>query len=422
MKAYFAKHIYYDSSLKENAYLLTKEGAVTGLSFERPECEVAEFPGSGIFPAFINTHTHIPMSFFRGIADDLKLNVWLEKHIWPLERKWLSGGFVRDAAELAACELIRGGVSTCSDMYFFVDELAQTFSDAGLRGVFSPGILDFKSPHAANPKEYIEKAERLWEKYADNPLADIGIAPHAPYTVSPATYRLAADFAQKHDTILHTHLAETSWENETVAGRFHKRPLELLKECGVFECNALLAHVIHINDDEAAFLGGINAAVSHCIESAFKLGSGYPDMGRLFRAGAVVSIGTDGVASNNDLSMLGELSTAFHFHRVFSTDSPFTPEVLFLCATRDGAKALRKPKQGVLKEGAAADFFVFDYAGQPPSDPFKEMIEEGENARITDLFVNGKQLMKDREIISLDERAVLDKASLWQEKISRGRA
>jgi 5-methylthioadenosine/S-adenosylhomocysteine deaminase len=145
-------------------------------------------------------------------------------------------------------------------------------------------------------------------------------------------------------------------------------------------------------------------------------------MGRLSRAGAVVSIGTDGVASNNDLSMLGELSTAFHFHRVFSDDSPFTPEVLFFCATRNGAKSLRKPKLGVLKESAAADFFVFDDAGQTPPDPFKEMIDEGESARITDLFVNGKQLMKSREITTLDERAVLDKASLWQEKISRGRA
>jgi 5-methylthioadenosine/S-adenosylhomocysteine deaminase len=360
------------------------------------------------------------MSFFRGIADDLKLDIWLEKHIWPLERKWLSGEFVRDAAKLAICELIRSGTSACADMYFFVDELAETFSAAGMRGVFSPGVLDFKSPHAANPKEYLKKAEELVKKYADDPLADIGIAPHAPYTVSPGTYRLAADFALKHDIILHTHLAETRWENETVAERFHKRPLELLKECGVFECKSLLAHVIHINDEEVLFLGEINADISHCIESAFKLGSGYPDMGRLYRAGANISIGTDGAASNNDLSMLGELSTAFRFHRIFSENSPFTPEILFRSATINGGKALSKPELGTLNAGSAADFFVFDYESERPEDPFHEMITVGENKRITHLFVNGKPLMRKRKILALDEEDALDRAVFWQKKISQG--
>jgi 5-methylthioadenosine/S-adenosylhomocysteine deaminase len=420
MKAYFAKHIYFDSKLVENAYLTVEGGTVAGLSFEKPECETLEFPNSGIFPAFINTHTHIPMSFFRGIADDIKLNEWLEKHIWPLERKWLSGEFVKDAARLALCELIRTGTSTCSDMYFFVDELAETFSAAGLRGVFSPGVLDFKSPHAANPKEYIKKAEELVEKYKFNSLVDIGIAPHAPYTVSPNTYRLAVDFALKHDAILHTHLAETRWENETIAERFNKRPLTLLKECGVFECKSLLAHVIHVNDEEAAFLGENKANISHCVESAFKLGSGYPDMGKLYRAGVNISIGTDGVASNNDLSMLGELSTAFHFHRIFSDNSPFTPEVLFHCATINGGLALHKPELGVLKAGSAADFFVFDYGDLPPKNPFEEMIKEGENTPISHLFVDGKPLMSRRKIIALDEEEVLDKTLFWHEKIAKG--
>jgi 5-methylthioadenosine/S-adenosylhomocysteine deaminase len=420
MKAYFAKHIYFDSKLMENAYLITDGGKVAGLSAEKPSCAVSEFPRAGIFPAFINTHTHLPMSFFRGIADDLKLDVWLEKHIWPLERKWLSGEFVADATKLALCELIRSGVSTCADMYFFVDELAQTFSDAGLRGVFCPGVLDFKSPHAANPKEYIEKAETLLEKYVDNPLVDIGIAPHAPYTVSPETYRLAVDFALKHDTILHTHLAETRWENDTIAERFKKRPAEYLKDCGVFECKTLLAHVIHVTDEETAFLGEVKANISHCVESAFKLGSGYPDMGRLYKAGANISIGTDGAASNNDLNMLGELSSACAFHRIFSEDSPFTPEILFLCATTNGGKALYKPELGTLKSGSEADFFIYDYGETISGDPFGSMIDAGERGRISHLYVAGKPIMEDGKIITLDEEAVLDKARHYQKMITQG--
>jgi 5-methylthioadenosine/S-adenosylhomocysteine deaminase len=361
------------------------------------------------------------MSFFRGIADDLNLNIWLEKHIWPLERRWLSDEFVRDAAKLALCELIRSGASTCADMYFYADALAETFSAAGLRGVFSPGVLDFKSPHATNPQQYIKKAEELIEKYADEPLVDIGIAPHAPYTVSPATYRLSVDFALKHNVILHTHLAETRWENETIAKRFHKRPLTLLKECGVFECRSLLAHVIHINSEEVQFLGDIGANISHCIESAFKLGSGYPDMGRLYRAGANISIGTDGVASNNDLSILGELSTAYNLHRIFSESSPFTPELLFQCAALNGGKALCKFELGALRGGSAADFFVYEYRKDDlnPNDPFVHMIENGDIG-ITHLFVNGKPLLEGGKLTTLDEAAILDKTNFWRKKILQG--
>ncbi len=425
-EAYYADYLWYDSKPVENSWLLVHDGKIAGCSPRQPGngYTIHAFERSAIFPALINTHTHLPMTLLRGYADDLPLHEWLNKQIWPAEKQWLSAEFVADSTMLSAAELIRSGTSCANDMYFFTESMAGVFDKAGLRGTLGCGILD--APGKKNQSDQLFKnAEKLIELYKDNYLINIAFCPHAIYTASPETYSRVVKFVLKHDLLLHTHLSETEWEVNESISRYGKRPVELMDSLGTFDCKSIFAHCVHLNDEEIALMGRKKVNVSHCLQSNLKLASGFAPMAKLMDAGANVTIGTDGAASNNDQDMLSEMNTVALFHKGLMNDpTVFDAETTLNCATKNAAKALGLSGVGELKEGFHGDFMVVSYASphmQPVYNPLSHLIYSAKKSDITDLYVAGKPLMSKRKLITLNEEEVIQTAGRWAEKIKKWR-
>ncbi|KAA0257432.1 amidohydrolase family protein [Deferribacter autotrophicus] len=425
--AIYAKYIYYDGKIVEDSYLLINDEKVEKVVKEIPENQkydykIIERSNSAIFPGFINTHTHLPMVYFRGLADDLPLMEWLQKYIWPAENRWLSDEFVYDATLLAACELIKSGTICANDMYFYSDSIAQALINAGVKGVLGAGVLDFPTKFAKNPDEYLDKAKLLIEKYRDNDLINIAICPHAPYTVSPENYKKCIAFAERYGLVIHTHLAETEWEVNEIYNKYGKTPLKLMDEVGMLDTKSIFAHMVHLTDEEIEVAGKKKVNISHCLESNFKLASGFARVKELLDKGANVSIGTDGAASNNDLDILVEASVVTKFHKAYSGDATALDAKTALdMLTINAAKGLYLENTGQIKEGNFADFIIVNLDKvhlQPLYNPVSQLIYAAKSSDITDVFINGKHIMENRKILTIDEEEVLDKAKYWGKKIS----
>ncbi|MGA1862692.1 amidohydrolase family protein [Deferribacter thermophilus] len=422
--AVYADFIYYDESFIKNSYLLIENSYIKGVSNEINKDEFDEIiikENSIIFPGFINTHTHLPMVYFRGLADDLPLMDWLQNHIWPAENKWLNDEFVYDASLLAACELIRCGTICANDMYFYSDSIAKALSKAGIKVVVGAGVLDFPTKFAKNINEYLNKAQLLIDKYNDNELVKVAICPHAPYTVSPESYKKCISFAEKNNIILHTHLAETEWEIKEILNKYGKSPITLMNEVGMFDAKSIFAHMVHLNNKEIELIGKKSVNVSHCLESNLKLASGFAQVKAMLEAGANVSIGTDGAASNNDLDILAEASTVAKFHKALNNDATaLNAKTVLDMLTINAAKGLYLDKMGKLKEGYYADFIVINLNKphlQPMYNPISHLIYSAKSTDITDVFINGKHVLKDGVITTIDENEVIEKAKYWSNKI-----
>ena len=424
--AYFADYLWYDSRPIENSWLLVNNDIIMGYSVQKPDesYKLHIFDKSAIFPALINTHTHLPMSFLRGYADDLPLHEWLNKHIWPAEKQWLSSEFISAFTLLSAAELIRGGTSCANDMYFFTESMAKTIDQVGLRCTLGCGILD--APGKKNHIDQIFKnAETLVEIYSDNSLINISFCPHAVYTASPETYKRVINFTRKHDLLLHTHLSETEWEVKESIARYGKRPVELMDSLGAFDCKSIFAHCVHINDEEIELMGRKKVNISYCLQSNLKLASGFAPMYKLMNAGANVTIGTDGAASNNDQDVLSEMNTVALFNKGLMNDpTAFNAETTFNCATKNAAKALGLTGVGELKKGFQADFIVVSYAAshmQPVYNPLSHLIYSAKKSDVTDLYVAGKPLMSKSKLTTINEKRAIQSAAEWSEKIKEWR-
>ncbi|BAI80691.1 N-ethylammeline chlorohydrolase [Deferribacter desulfuricans SSM1] len=422
--AIFGNYIYYDNKIVRDSYLLIENEYIAGIEKninKNDYDEVIIKKDSAIFPGFINTHTHLPMVYFRGLADDLPLMDWLQKHIWPAENKWLSDEFVYDATLLAACELIRCGTICANDMYFYSKSIADALIKAGVKGVIGAGVLDFPTKFAKNLNEYLNNAEKLIDRYNDNPLIRVAICPHAPYTVSPESYKECIKFAEKHNLLIHTHLAETEWEINEIKNKYGKSPIQLMNEVGMFDTKAIFAHMVHLNQNEIELIGKKSVNISHCLESNFKLASGFAPIKDMLENGVNVTIGTDGAASNNDLDILAETSTVAKFHKAFSKDATaLNAETVLKMLTRNAAKALYLDKMGIIKKGYYADFIVIDLNKphlQPIYNPISHLIYSTKSSDITDVFINGKHILKDGIITTIDEEEILEKAKYWSNKI-----
>ncbi|MGA1847327.1 amidohydrolase family protein [Deferribacter abyssi] len=425
--AIYAKFIYYEDKIIENSYLLINGKKIEKTIKVLPEnikndYKIIYRSNSAIFPGFINTHTHLPMVFFRGLADDLPLMEWLKKYIWPAENKWLSDEFVYDATLLAACELIKNGTVCANDMYFYSDSIAQAMIKVGMKGVVGAGVLDFPTKFAKNSEDYLDKAKLLIEKYNNNELIRIAICPHAPYTVSPENYKKCVAFAEKYDLIIHTHLAETEWEVEEIYKKYSKTPLQLMNEIGMLDTKSIFAHMVHLSDEEIELSGEKHINISHCLESNLKLASGFAKIKKLHDAGANISIGTDGAASNNDLDILAEVSVVSKFHKAYSNDATaINAKTALYMITINSAKGLYIENTGQIKEGNFADLIIVDLNKchlQPLYNPVSQLIYAAKSSDITDVFINGNHVMENRKIITVDEEEILDKAKYWGKKIS----
>lgn len=384
--------------------------------------ETLTLPTQVVMPGLINAHTHAAMSLLRGIADDLPLMDWLQNHIWPAEGAHVSKQFCIDGVKLAAAELIRGGVTTANDMYFFPDASAEGFTAAGMRSVVNLITLDFPTAWAANADEYLHKGLVVRDSLKHNPLVTTIFGPHAPYTVGDAPLRKIRTLADELGIGIHMHVHETAGEVAMAVEQTGKRPWQRLKDLELLGPDFVAVHMTQLTEQEIAEAAEFGVHVAHCPESNLKLASGFCPVDQLLKAGVNVCIGTDGAASNNDLDLFGELKTAALLAKAVAGDAQALPAHAALhMATLAGAKALGLDEQiGSLVAGKQADFIAVDLSAintQPVYHVLSHLAYAVNSQQVTDVFVAGKPLLKSGVHTTLSVDEVLAKASEWARKI-----
>jgi 5-methylthioadenosine/S-adenosylhomocysteine deaminase len=411
-----------DGAVAVSGSIIRDVGTFSDISGKYSSEKVSEGRNRLVFPGFVNTHTHAPMVYFRGLADDLPLHEWLEKHIWPAETKWLTEEFVSDSVELACLEMLKAGVTTYTDQYFYQDTAGRKIEKIGMRGVLGAGIIDFPSLYAKSPDDYFRNAEALITNWKGNDLISPSIAPHAIYTCGPDNYKRAKEMADRYDVPLHTHLAETEFEVSESIKRYGKRPVEYLESIGVLSDRFIAAHCVWVTDREIDLLAKYRVGVSHCIESNLKLASGIAPVPKMISAGIRVGLGTDGAASNNDLNILGEMQTAAKVHKAISKDPTVIDcRTALAMATVNGAEILGLGnKTGSLRPGKAADLVIADI-GKPHLTPIYDIhsliVYSMRPSDIESVMVNGKTVVDNGKLVTGDEASIMQKAREWQKKI-----
>jgi len=381
-----------------------------------------ERPAHVLIPGLINAHTHAAMTLLRGIADDLPLMDWLTHHIWPLEQKWVSETFVRDGTDLAIAEMLRGGTTTFNDMYFFPEITAQRALQHGMRAVIGLIVIDFPSAYADSAAAYIDQAVTLYESLRDSPLLHFAFAPHAPYSVSDTPLQRIRALADELDLPIHMHVHETRAEVQQASQQFGQRPLQRLADLGLISPGFIAVHMTQLTDEEIAFYAERGGHIVHCPESNMKLASGACPVARCLKAGINVALGTDGVASNNDLDLFGEMRTAALFGKYLAEDaSALSAPTVLRMATLNGARALGIAEvTGSLVPGKSADVVAVDLSAvetQPLYDPLSALVYCASRQHVSDVWIAGKPLLSERRLTTFDETALLQKAALWQERL-----
>lgn len=385
--------------------------------------EVRELPGMLLSPGLVNAHGHAAMTLFRGLADDLPLMTWLEKHIWPAEAKWVDEAFVRDGTNLAIAEQIKGGISCFSDMYFYPKVASDCVHNSGMRAQIALPILDFPIPGASSADEAIRQGIELFGDLKHHPRIKITFGPHAPYTVCDANLEKIRVIAEELDAAIHMHVHETAFEVQQAIEQTGERPLARLARLGLLGPRFQAVHMTQISEDDLALLVESNTSVIHCPESNLKLASGFCPVERLWQAGVNVAIGTDGAASNNDLDLLGETRTAAMLAKaVAGSATALDAHRALRMATLNGARAMGLDSQiGSLEVGKAADIAAFDLSGlaqQPIYDPVSQLIYATGRDCVKHLWVAGKPLLDDRQLTRMDEQQLTATAIAWGQRIS----
>ena len=412
--------------LEEHA-LVVREGRIVDLlpaDFARQAWSAREtltLPQHALLPGLVNSHTHAAMSLLRGLADDLPLMDWLQHHIWPAEGAHVSRVFCEDGVRLACAEFIRGGITCFNDMYFFPDATAAVASAAGLRAAVGLIVLDFPTAWA-QPGEYIHKGLEVYDRVKNDPLIKTVFAPHAPYTVSDGPLREVRKYANELGIPIHMHVHETAAEVEMALGATGKRPWQRLKDLGLVGPDLIAVHMTQLTDTEIADCAQFGVSVAHCPESNLKLASGFCPVDKLLKAGVNVALGTDGAASNNDLDLLGEMRTAALLGKGVAGDARAVAghQALHM-ATLAGAKALGLDAEiGSLATGKAADFIALDLgeiSTQPLYNVISQVVYASSRHQVTDVFVAGRALLRDRRFQTVDEPAIVAKTQEWRQRI-----
>jgi len=376
-----------------------------------------------LLPGLINCHTHAAMTLVRGIADDLPLMDWLQNHIWPLEQKWMSEAFVKDGTDLAIAEMILGGTTCFNDMYFFPEITAGQAIHHGIRAKVGLIVIDFPSVWAQNSDEYIEKGLALHDQLRLSDLCSTAFAPHAPYTVSDEPLQKIRTLADELDLPIHIHVHETHHEIEQAQTLTGQRPLQRLQELGLINPSLIAVHMTQLSDEEISLLAESGAHIVHCPESNLKLASGFCPVARCLAAGINVALGTDGAASNNDLDMFGEMRTAALLGKAVAGDASVIPAMTALrMATINGAKALGLDNCcGSLSLGKAADVIAIDLnylETQPLYCPVSQIVYAASRQQVTDVWVAGKRLLKQRQLTTINIDELKTKIAKWQQCLS----
>ena len=376
-----------------------------------------------LIPGLVNAHTHAAMNLFKGLADDLPLMEWLQEHIWPAEGRWISAEFVRDGTRLAIAEMLRSATTCFNDMYFFPDEVGKVASDSGIRAVLGLIMMDAPTVWASTPDEYFAKGTDVHDRFRHDPLISTAFAPHAPYTVGDETLMRIAVLAEELDIPVHMHVHETAGEVEEARQRTGLRPLKRLDQLGLLSNRLVAVHMTALEPEEISRVAQCGTHVVHCAESNLKLASGFCRVDELLRAGANVAIGTDGAASNNDLDMIGEMRSAAYLAKGIAQNAAALPASQALeLATLGSAKALGLEDQiGSLEAGKAADIAAIDLWNietQPNFDPVAQIVYAASRHQVTDVWVAGRHVLKDRRLETLDEPALLASALRWQKRLA----
>ena len=375
-----------------------------------------------ILPGLINTHTHAPMVMYRGLADDMALMDWLQKYIFPAEAKTVSPELVRIGTRLAALELIESGTTTFADMYYFEEEIAKVTIEAGLRGVLGETIIEFPVADAKTPIEGLARAERYIKEFKDNGLVVPAVAPHALYTNSKTTLIAAADMGRRYGVPVLIHFSETEDEIRSARDQFKMTPAAYLESIGFWGPKTLAAHGVWVTDEDIAILKRRGVGIAHNPESNMKLASGAAPVGKYLAAGVALGLGTDGAASNNDLDMFEAMRQA-SFLAKHATHDPtaVSARAALDMATIGGARALQMDRLiGSLETGKRADLITvaMNAARQTPMyDPVSHLVyvTRGDNVRTT--IVNGKVLMKDRQVRTLNRETVIADANRLAQRV-----
>ncbi len=365
-----------------------------------------------IMPGLVNGHTHIPMTIFRGRADDLPLMEWLEKHIFPIEAK-LKPEWVYWGALLGCAEMIRSGTTCFCDMYPFADEIAKAIDKAGLRAVIGEALYDFPSPNYGPTEKGLVYTENLIKKWQGHPLIQVAVEPHAVYTCSPELLKKAKELAEQYDTSFVIHLSETQSEVKQAKERFGFTPVMHLAKLGILDKRVIAAHCVWLTEEDIDTLQKHQVKVIHNPESNLKLASGIAPVPVLLKRGITVGLGTDGPASNNDLDMFWEMDTAAKVHKLNQGNPTVMSawEVLRM-ATIDGAKALGLSDVGSLSPGKKADLIVVDFNQphlMPLYDPVSHLVYVASGKDVITTIVGGKILMQDRKLLTLDMEEIYDR-------------
>ena len=372
-----------------------------------------------LIPGLVNAHTHAAMSLMRGLADDLPLMKWLQEHIWPAEAKHVSAPFVRDGTRLACAEMLRGGITCFNDMYFFPEASLEAALECGMRSAHGVIVIEFPSAYASDPADYLRKGLALRDRYGDEPLVSFTLAPHAPYTVSDATFRRISTLANELDLPVHIHVHETKEEIERSLAEHRVRPLERLARLGLLGPGLIAVHAVHLDPDEISALARHGASVAHCPSSNLKLASGFAPVEALSRAGVNVALGTDGAASNNRLDLLQEMRTAALLAKAVAGNAEALPAHAALrAATLGGALALGLGERiGSIVPGKAADLVAIDLSApelQPCFDPVSQLVYAAGREHVSDVWVAGEPRVRQRQLQNNVLSGLENPWELWQ--------
>ncbi len=388
-----------------------KEGRIEALGPEEElrkyeAAETLDAKGGLIMPGLVNCHTHAAMTLFRGMADDLPLMEWLQSHIFPAEAK-LCPEFIETGATLACAEMIRGGVTTFVDMYLWEDTVARAVDRAGLRALVGEVLYDFPSPHYGEIDSGFDFTADFIDQYRDHPRISVVIMPHALYTCSPSLLEKAWGMSEEKGAGLHIHLSESAFETAQVEEAYGLRPVAHMESLGLLSDRVLVAHAVDLNDEEIALLAERGVRAAHCPESNMKLASGVARLPEMLAAGIPIGLGTDGAASNNDLSMLGEMHSCAMIHKVTKMDPTVAPaEQVLALATGAAAQAVGMGSEiGSLEKGKRADLLVLDLDRPhmvPMFSPESHLAYTALPSDVRHTVVEGEVLMADRELRTID--------------------
>ncbi len=387
-----------------------------------PDYARVDLPGHALIPGLVNAHTHAAMTLMRGVADDLPLMRWLQEHVWPIEAKYVSAQFVKDGTLLACAEMLRGGVTCMNDMYFFPEAALEAVLESGMRAALGLIVIEFPSAYAADPEQYLAKGLALRDQWREHPRLSFCLAPHAPYTVSDASFRKVAQLAAELDLPVHVHVHETLEEIERSVAGHGVRPLARLGRHGLLGPNLISVHSVHLEPGEIALLARHGCSVAHCPSSNLKLASGFAPVAALLAAGVNLSLGTDGAASNNRLDLFQEMRSAALLAKAVARDAAAMPaQAALRAATLGGAIALGLDDRiGSIVPGKAADLAAVafdDIELQPAYDVVSHLVYACGREHVTDVWVGGERVLQDRNLARLELSDLQGRALLWQTKI-----